>query len=99
MSKEPIINEYFCRARLENCDIIYLKQKIFLTERQNVREKCNLFIFLNKKVEPSLLYIMITLLDLNLVIMIFVLYVKRYGVSLIITLSLINLKIDIIVVN
>ena len=44
MSKEPIINEYFCRARHENCDIIYLKQKIFLAERQNV-EKIVIYLF------------------------------------------------------
>ena len=45
IAKEPIINEYFCRARHENCDMIYLKQNIFSADRQIVREKCNLFIF------------------------------------------------------
>ena len=30
-AKEPIINEYFCRARHENCDI-HLKQYIFSAE-------------------------------------------------------------------
>ena len=58
----------------------------------------NLF-SLNKRAKPSLLYIMITLLDLNLVIVILVLYVKRCGPCLIITLSLINPKIDMIAVN
>ena len=43
--KEPITNEYFCRARHENCDMIYLKQKIFSADRQNSGENCNLFIF------------------------------------------------------
>ena len=57
--------------------MIYLKQNIFSVGRQTNRENCNLFIFLNKQTKPSLLYIMITLLDLNLVIMILVLYVKR----------------------
>ena len=103
IAKEPIINEYFCRARHENCDMIYLKQNIFSVDRQNVRENCNLFIIylfsLNKQPKSSLLYILITLLDLKLVIMILVIYVKRCGQDLIITLSLINLKIDMIVVN
>ena len=58
----------------------------------------NLF-SLNKRAKPSLLYIMIFLLDLNLVIVILVIYVKRCGPGLIITLSLINPKIDMIVVN
>ena len=87
IAKEPIINEYICRARHENCDMIYLKQKMFSADRQNVRENCILFIFLNKQAKPSLLYITITLLDLNLVIVILVVYVKRCGPGLIITLS------------
>ena len=45
IAKEPVINAYFCRASHENCDMIYLKQNIFSADRQNVREKCNLFIF------------------------------------------------------
>ena len=45
IAKEPIINEYFCRARHENCDMIYLKQNLFSADRQNVRENCYLFIF------------------------------------------------------
>ena len=45
IAKESIINEYFCRARHENCDMIYLKQNIFSADRENVRENCNLFIF------------------------------------------------------
>ena len=54
---------------------------------------------LNKRAKPSLLYIIISLLDLNLVSMILVIYVKSCGQGLISTLSLINLKIDMIVVN
>ena len=76
VAKGPIINEYFCRTRHENCDMIYLKQNIFSADRQNVRMNCNLFISLNKQAKPSLLYIMITLLNLNLVIMILVIYSK-----------------------
>ena len=45
IAKEPIINEYFCRAENEKCKMIYLKQNIFAADRQNVRENCNLFIF------------------------------------------------------
>ena len=45
IAKETIINEYVCRARHEDCDMIYLKQNIFSADRQNVRENCNLFIF------------------------------------------------------
>ena len=44
IAKEPIINDYFCRARHENCDMIYLKRNIFSADRQNVRENCILFI-------------------------------------------------------
>ena len=44
IAKEPIVNEYFCRARKENCDMIYLK-KVFSADRQNVRENCYLFVF------------------------------------------------------
>ena len=43
IAKEPIFNEYFCRARHENCDMIYLKQNIFSADRQNVRENCIFF--------------------------------------------------------
>ena len=46
IAKEPIIDEYFCRAKHENCDMIYLKQNIFSAYRQNVSEKCDLFFFL-----------------------------------------------------
>ena len=45
IAKEPTINEYFCRDRHENCDMIYLKQNIFSADRQNVEENYNLFIF------------------------------------------------------
>ena len=31
--KEPVINEYFCRCRNSNCNMIYLKQNIFSTDR------------------------------------------------------------------
>ena len=43
-AKEPVINEYFCRGRHKNCNMIYLNQNLFTKDRQNVRENCNLFI-------------------------------------------------------
>ena len=43
-AKEPIINEYFCRGRHNNCNMIYLNQNLFSLDRQSVRENCNLFI-------------------------------------------------------
>ena len=42
IAKEPNNNEYFCRDRLEKCDMIGLKQNIFSADRQNVRENFNL---------------------------------------------------------
>ena len=49
IAKEPIINEYFGRARRENCDMIYHKQNIFSTDRQKVIENCNLFNFFEQR--------------------------------------------------
>ena len=43
-AKEPVINEYFCRGRHNNCNMIYLIQNLFSLDRQSVRENCNLFI-------------------------------------------------------
>ena len=87
-AKEPVINEYFCRGRHNNCNMIYLNQNLFSLDRQSVRENCNLF-FLNKEVKSLHRYIKISLIMLNLVIMISLLYGIRYGKSLIIILSLI----------
>ena len=42
-AKEPVINEYFCRGRHNNCNMIYLNQNLFTIDRQSVRENCNLF--------------------------------------------------------
>ena len=47
--KAPVINEYFCRDRHSNCNMIYLKQNILSADRQIVRENCNLFIFLEQR--------------------------------------------------
>ena len=48
-SKEPVINEYFCRGRHSNFNMIYLKQSTFSADRQNVRENSNLFIFFEQR--------------------------------------------------
>ena len=49
--KEPVINEYFCRGRHKNCNMIYLNQSLFTIDRQSVREKCNLFILFEQRIK------------------------------------------------
>ena len=48
-AKEPVINEYFCRGRHNNCNLIYLSQNLFTIDRQSVRENCNLFILFEQR--------------------------------------------------
>ena len=36
-AKEPVINEYFCRGRHINCNMIYLNQNLFSLDRQSLR--------------------------------------------------------------
>ena len=48
-AKEPVINEYFCRSRHNNCNMIYLNQNLFSLDRQSVRENCNLFILFEQR--------------------------------------------------
>ena len=48
-AKEPIINDYFCRGRHNNCNMIYLNQNLFSLDRQSVRENCNLFILIEQR--------------------------------------------------
>ena len=48
-AKEPVINEYFCRGRHNNCNMIYLNQNLFSLDRQSVRENCNLFILFEER--------------------------------------------------
>ena len=55
-AKEPVINEYFCRGRHNNCNMIYLNQNLFTINRQSVSENCNQFFFLNKEVKSSSIY-------------------------------------------
>ena len=47
--KEPVINDYFCRGRHSNCNMIYLKQNILSADRQKVRENYILFIFFEQR--------------------------------------------------
>ena len=87
--REPVINEYFCRGRHNNCNMIYLNQNLFTIDRQSVRENCIKFFYLNKEVKSSYQYFKISLIMLNLVITILLIYVIRYRKSLIVILSLI----------
>ena len=48
-AKEPVFNEYFCRGRHNNCNMIYLNQNLFSLDRQSVRENCNLFILFEQR--------------------------------------------------
>ena len=48
-AKEPVIKEYFCRGRHNNCNMIYLNQNLFTIDRQSVRENCNLFILFEQR--------------------------------------------------
>ena len=50
-AKEPVINEFFCRVRHNNCNMIYLNQNLFTIDRQRVRENCNLFILFEQRVK------------------------------------------------
>ena len=48
-AKEPVINEYFCRGRHSNCNMIYLNQNLFTIDRQSVRKNSNLFILFEQR--------------------------------------------------
>ena len=48
-AKKPVIKEYFCRGRHNNCNMIYLNQNLFTIDRQNVREICYLFILFEQR--------------------------------------------------
>ena len=50
-AKEPVINEYFCRGRHNNCNMIYLNQNLFTIDRPSVRENWNLFIVFEQRSE------------------------------------------------
>ena len=76
-AKQPVINEYFCRGRHNNCEMIYLNQNPFLIDRERVRKNFNLFILFEQRGKSSYLYIKISLIMLNLVITILLIYVKR----------------------
>ena len=48
-AKEPVINEYFCRGRHINCNMIYINQNLSSSGRQNVRENCNIFVLFRQR--------------------------------------------------
>ena len=48
-AKEPVNNEYCCRGRYNNCNMINLNQNLFTIDRQSVRENCNLFILFEQR--------------------------------------------------
>ena len=48
-AKEPVINEYFCRGRHNNCNKTYPNLYLFTIDRQIVRENCNLFILFEQR--------------------------------------------------
>ena len=49
IAKEPVITEYFCRVRHNNCNMIYLNQNLFTIDRQSVRDNCNPFILFEQR--------------------------------------------------
>ena len=73
--------------------MIYLNQNLFTIDRQSVRENCNLFILFEQR--GKVLICIYQDLFNNLVVMILLIYVIRYGKSPITTLSLTKLKIKI----
>ena len=50
-AKEPVIKEYFCRSRHNNCNMIYLNQNLFTIDRESVRQNCTLCILLEQRGE------------------------------------------------
>ena len=49
IEKKPLISEYFCRGRHNNCNMFYLAQNDFYIPRHTIRESCNLFILFKQK--------------------------------------------------
>ena len=85
-AKEPVINEYFCRGRHNNCNMIYINQNLFSYDRQNVRANCNIFVLLRQRgnVEHIIYnsFLMLKIVIINLLI-----YVLRCGNNVITILS------------
>ena len=97
--KEPVIKELFVEVDIVNI-IWYILNKICSRQIGSMLQRIVIYLFsLNKEVELPRLYIMISLIEQSLVMMILVIYVKKYGKNLIITSSLINLKTEILMVN
>ena len=49
VEKKPLISEYFCRGRHNNCNMFYSARNYFYIPRQTIRENCNLFILFKQK--------------------------------------------------
>ena len=94
--EKPVFNEYFCRGRQSNSNMIYLKQNIFLADRQNVRENCNLFIFFDERGRATTAIYHDFFSRVELSYDDFSSICENAGLSLIVTLSLIKLKIEIL---
>ena len=57
IEKKPLISEYFCRGRHNNCNMFFLAQNYFYVPRQTFRENCILFIlFIQKEASLKLIY-------------------------------------------
>ena len=50
-TREPILRKYFCRGRHSNCNIIYVYQNLFSTDKQSVRANCNIFVLFEQRVK------------------------------------------------
>ena len=48
-AKKPVINEYFCRRRRNNCNMISFNQNLFSLERQSLRGNCIMFFLFEKR--------------------------------------------------
>ena len=88
-AKEPVINEFFCRGRHNNCNRIHLNQNLFTIDSQKVRENCNLLILFEQRCKVLVSIYQDFFKMLILVITIWLIYVIKYGKSLIIIFSLI----------
>ena len=91
-AKESFINENFCTDRHNNCNIIYLSQNLFSLDGQNVREDCNLIILFEQQGKALASIYQDFFSDIERTYNDLLVYVMKYGESLITTLSLIYLS-------
>ena len=80
--------------------IWYILNKNYSRQLDRMLERIVIYLFsLNKEAEPPRLYIKMSLIEQNLVMMILVIYMKRHGKNLLITSLLINVKTGILMEN